>query len=382
MDAELFSNRTTGPEFSELRKVFDLMSINTLLFARPRSPYMEIIDEITRYDEFSKKNGKIIPGDCETRTFFHDIPVIPKISADDIYRALSKRKSAIVKGKGIVTCGSVTPEQAFISFSSACFSLFVKYFHDALGYFEDCASDKTRPEREFLRKFLKISELASSLDPPRMKKGFLKNDLPKNEKEIIMMLSEAGRAVVNYRLVDSYFGNVSYTHGETVYISQTGSTLDELEECIDAIPLDGSSSAGITASSELSAHRNIFLGTGANAIIHGHPKFSVIMSMHCRERPGCPDNDDCQKKCRKERQVVGTPVVSGEIGTGPTGLVNTVPAALGKSNGVIVYGHGVFTCGQGDFSQPFAKLLKIENDCRKKYFEMIRRSGVNPKGKE
>ena len=63
---------------------------------------------------------------------------------------------------------------------------------------------------------------------------------------------KTGKELVKQRLVDSYFGNISYVRGETIYISQTGSSMDELEDCIDAVPLDGSSSSGITASSELS----------------------------------------------------------------------------------------------------------------------------------
>ncbi len=42
---------------------------------------------------------------------------------------------------------------------------------------------------------------------------------------------EAGRKTIEYELVDSYFGNLSYYWNDTLYISQTGSCLDELEGC-------------------------------------------------------------------------------------------------------------------------------------------------------
>ena len=61
-------------------------------------------------------------------------------------------------------------------------------------------------------------------------------------------------------MVDSYFGNISYRDGNTIYISQTGSSLDDLAGCIDPCPVDGSTCAAITASSEYSAHRDIYLG--------------------------------------------------------------------------------------------------------------------------
>jgi ribulose-5-phosphate 4-epimerase/fuculose-1-phosphate aldolase len=180
------------------------------------------------------------------------------------------------------------------------------------------------------------------------------------------MLIEAGRAVVSQQLVDSYFGNISYVFDRRIFISQTGSSMDELEGCIDIVPLDGSSSAGITASSELTAHRNIYLRTGSTAILHGHPRFSVIMSMYCN-RSGC-DRSICHRACPEKRDILSTPVVSGEIGTGSAGLMNTVPPAMEAGRGVIVYGHGVFTAGSGTFRGPFDMLLEIEEKCRTAYF--------------
>ena len=129
------------------------------------------------------------------------------------------------------------------------------------------------------------------------------------------MLAEAGRAVVSRGLVDSYFGNISYVLGDNILISQTGSSLDELEGCIDMAPLDGSSSSGITASSELSAHRNIFLQTGERAILHGHPKFSVIMSMYCNKER-MPSGQTATGHARKRGTFSILPIVPGEIGTG------------------------------------------------------------------
>ncbi|MFN3479455.1 MAG: class II aldolase/adducin family protein, partial [Thermodesulfovibrionales bacterium] len=144
------------------------------------------------------------------------------------------------------------------------------------------------------------------------------------------------------------------------------------------VPLDGSSSTGITASSELSAHKNIFYATGDNAILHGHPKFSVIMSMYC-EIKDCPhyrDMDYCYRHCRERRYVAGVPVVSGEIGTGPTGLVNTVPEAMKEKKGVIVFGHGVFTSGKDNFQEAFKRLREIEELCKRAYFKAIEKSGI------
>jgi len=378
LDAELFSNRPAGDEVLYLTGLFGLMNINTVLLSEPSEPYKSIISEILRYDVDSVKHGRIFPPDCETRTFLHDIPVVDTFSLEAIAEALSRRKSVLVRDRGIVTYGVVTPEQAFVSFSSTCFATFVKYFYDSLLYLENCERRCTVPEDMFIEGFNRITGLLSNVVAFGEKSevsgspgGRLMAGPPLDGEDVITMLAEAGRAVVAHRLVDSYFGNISYVHDNTIYISQTGSSLDELEHCIDAVPLDGSSSVGLTASSELTAHKRIYHETGDDAVLHGHPKFSVIMSMHCLKE-GC-DRNICHKYCKESRSVAGIPVVSGEVGTGPTGLLHTVPKAMREGKGAIVYGHGVFTSGKGDFRGPFRMLRKIEERCRNEYFSLMER---------
>ncbi|MCK5685154.1 class II aldolase/adducin family protein, partial [bacterium] len=169
-------------------------------------------------------------------------------------------------------------------------------------------------------------------------------------------------------LVDSYFGNISYLFEDIIYISQTGSSLDELAGCIDPCPLDGSSCAGITASSELVAHHEIYLRTSNRAILHGHPKFSVILSMDC-DRVDCPNSGQCHIKCSEQRYINDIPIVPGEVGTGTTGLCHTLPPAMKRNRGVIVWGHGLFTVAEDDYKLAFKHLLDIENMCREEYSE-------------
>jgi len=139
---------------------------------------------------------------------------------------------------------------------------------------------------------------------------------------------------------------------------------------IDPCPLDGSSSAGITASSELAAHTDIVLRTENLAILHGHPKFTVILSMDC-ELLDCPDRDRCHIRCSRDRFIKDIPIVPGEVGTGPTGLCHTLPPAIRGNRGAIVWGHGLFTVGRKDFNEPFRNLLGIENMCRTHYLELV-----------
>jgi len=386
IDAEIVSNRPIRDDTLGFSAIFNLMNINAFLFAEPAEPYKSIIDEIVRFCPSTGAYSRIVPLDCETRTFFHDIPVIDDCSPEAIAKSLSSRKCVILGGRGIATYGVVSPEQAFVSFSSVCFSVFVKFFYDSLIYFETCSAEKRSPDRGFIDRFVRIARAVrhaageggmtgtenatfSRRDRRALAVPSLMPSLPKDERDIVRMLSEAGCAVVECGLVDSFFGNISYVKDNVMYISQTGSSLDELDYCIDAVPLDGSSSAGITASSELSAHKNIYSNSGDNAVLHGHPKFPVVMSMHCLKE-GC-GRDRCHSSCREARAVSGIPIVSGEIGRGPTALMHTVPQAMKAGRGAIVYGHGVFTSGRDDFRKPFRMLLDIERACREEYFRLI-----------
>ncbi len=361
LDAELTSNRQLIDIDPELARVFDHMNISSLLYAEPAEPYKSIL-------AYYADEGKtcLLPTDCETRTFLHDIPFIPGLSAEAITTALSRRKAAIVGNRGIVSCGTVSPEQAFVSFSSVCFSTYVKFFSDIMFHLEDRKAGKCRGDGRLLHAYQKI---AGMIHPAFRSCTDIPASPPRDEQEVYRQLIRTGKELVGRNLVDSYFGNISYIFNDIIYISQTGSSLDELETCIDAVPLDGSSSSGITASSELSAHISIYKKTGRRAIVHGHPKFTVIMSMSCRKE-GC-DISTCYRSCREQRTVSGIPIVSGEIGTGPTGLVRTVPEAMADSPAVIVFGHGIFSAGNDAFRPAFELLQAVEDTCRKEYFKKI-----------
>lgn len=356
IDADLAWNRE-DPARPLLEEVFAGLSIESLLFCRPAEPYRTVIDFLAR-----EADGTIFPEDTETRTFFHDLPVAPAFSAREIVAALKERKCVIIPGQGVVTFGTVSPEQAFITFCSVCFAAFVKFFADFLAKGRQGGVDSAR-QAAFRR-------AVQHLDPPAAAAPLLQKGPFRDAEAVMGAMSEAGRQTVAGRLVDSYFGNISLLSGKHLYISETGSSLDELAGCIDAVPLDGSSCAGITASSEFSAHRQIVLYTGKHTVLHGHPRFSVILSLDCDQRE-CPERGFCHLRCPERRSVCGTPIVPGEIGTGRYGLCRTVPPALQENRGVIVHGHGVFTAGGDDFNEALGALLAIENASRSEYFRRV-----------
>ena len=360
LDDEIIWNRD-DESIPILQKVMESMNINSLVCAVPSEPYRTILRYLA-----ANANGTITPRDCETRTFLHDLPVTGSFSADAILERLNKRKSVIINNKSgivIVTYGSVSPEQAFITFSSVCFSAFVLFFSQYLTTIRQ-GTCPAAMHAAFVRAASFPAEPQNT--SPRLASGPFTTP-----GEVLKAIIQAGRVTVQYKLVDSYFGNISYRLDDTIYISQTGSSLDELAGCIDPCPLDGSSCAGITASSELTAHTEIFLRTGNLAILHGHPRFAVILSMDCRMRE-CPDQNKCHIRCPEKRFIEDIPIVPGEVGTGPSGLCQTLPPAVRNRRGAIVWGHGLFTVGKNDFNEAFKNLLEIENMCRNRYFELVR----------
>lgn len=361
LDAELLWNRDDRLR-PVLESVFGRLGINSLLFSMPAEPYRTIIDYLaSRPAEF------IRPNDTETRTFFHSLPVLRDFTAEALVSALKARKSAIVPGAGIVTFGTVSPEQAFITYCSVCFACLVKFFSDYLRDRKRAARKGSAlgKQREAIFERVAGSIAAMAGETPGLMKGpFVSAD------EVHGAIEEAGRCTVRYGLVDSYFGNISYRLGQTLYISQTSSSLDELRGAIDPCALDGSSCAAITASSELSAHRQIVVDTRNKAVLHGHPPFAVILSLDC-ERDDCAHSGSCHRRCPQKRSIADIPVVSGEVGTGPYGLCHTVPKAIRGKRGVIVHGHGVFAVGRQDFNEAFGNLLDIEVLCRKEYFHRV-----------
>jgi len=304
----------------------------------------------------------LVPPDTETQTFLHDIPFARRGEtggdpAETAAALLGKRKGAILEGIGIVAAGALTLEQAYINWSCVFHATYVQYLVDALrdGF-------RLQGEEEAFRRFREECLRPPPAERPAFRKGPLEDP-----EEIRDEIRAVGKCTVDRGLVDSFFGNISCKAGGTIHISRTAASLDELSGCSDPVPDDGSSTAGITASSELAAHRRIYEATGARAILHAHPKFAVAMSLVCDET-GC-GVADCRKDCPRVRMLGDAPVVAGEIGAG--GLAARVAPVIGASGKAIVLGHGVFTVGREGLGEAFHALAEVESRCRDEYFRRI-----------
>ncbi len=355
-DSDIVWSRQDPKITRVLEDVFEHLNINSLLYCRPAEPYGSMIEYLAAHSD-----GAILPEDTETRTFLHDLPLARSFTVEEVVHNLKKRKTVILPGGEIVAFGTISPQQAFIGFSSVCFACFVKFMSDRLR--DSRVAKVDDPAFRIMNDALQQTEISHAHEKISQSGPYT------TEEEVHREMARVGKLTVMNGMVDSYFGNISYLMDDTLYISQTGSSLDDLEGTIDPYPLDGSSCAGITASSELTAHLRILETTGKRAILHGHPKFSVIMSLDCRVED-CAGAGRCHLECPRTRAIGDVPIVAGEVGTGRYGLCNTVPKAMVKRRGVIVYGHGLFTVGSTDLDEPLNNLLDIERMCLEEFVKL------------
>jgi ribulose-5-phosphate 4-epimerase/fuculose-1-phosphate aldolase len=337
--------------------VLERLNALSLVVAAPSLPFADFLVK-----RAAAGCNCIEPQDTETRTFLHDIPFIRRSEqsanlAGQIAPLLGNRKGVIVEGLGVFASGGVTVEQAYINYSSVFHSTFVKYLQDLLQTGFLLTEEKSEVDSFF-----------SEWLHPLTDQGLLFDSGPlETSQDILSEIETVGRYTVERGLVDSFFGNISCRTDKLIYISQTAASLDSLAGCIDPVPFDNSSTVGITASSELAAHRRIFETSDAKVILHGHPKFSVVMSMLC-DRKGC-EVIDCWRDCPNIRFLGATPVVAGEIGAG--GLAKRVPPVIAGPGRAIVYGHGVFTLGRHGFAEAFRSMVEVENWCRTEYRRLL-----------
>ena len=354
-DDEIVSNRPTVD--ADVRTLFDRLPVASLLFVTPAAPFGEILRSLG-----SAGQDRIEPRDGESALLLRDIPVVDPGDRDALLAALARRKGCILRDGRIAARGTVSADQAFVVASAIRFSAFVKRFLDFLSF----AARNGRHPPFSPAESRRLRAILSTV--PRPDPGILPPLPTGTDAEVDAAMDACGRKTVEAGLVDAFFGNISWCDGDRLAISQTGSFLDELPGHIDRIPLDGSSTAGITASSETGAHLAICRETGRRAILHGHPRFSVVLSMHCREA-GCPGEESCGTTCPVPRWVDDVPIVPGETGAGRYALARTVPPAVRGRRGAIVHGHGVF-CAGDSFPEALSSLAAIERLCLDRYREL------------
>jgi ribulose-5-phosphate 4-epimerase/fuculose-1-phosphate aldolase len=368
-----WNNQSDSPQKKQiLQKIMEKMDYKYLIYARLELPWLDII----RF--YANKQKLIIPDDSETRTFFHAIPILSSLNFSEAAEVLVLYPVAVLPDGSIIAGGRYAFLEPYVLLSSVCFALFVKFMADYLmdneqgklnslqldcfkktvaqlnlPYAPDFDFEKPQDFQPELNDFSLFPEVAQKLS------SF--------QGELSELMEMTGKLTVDLGLVDSFFGNISVKKKQQIRISRSGVPLDELAGNLVAI--DGLSTLGIIASSEFSAHDSIYKKCSTRSVLHGHPLFSVILSLACFDFD-CPARGKCHLECFRPRFAAKVRVVPGEVGTGRYGLVNTIPPALENRTAAIVYGHGVFVRGE-NLPECLLGLLQIERRALAEYFRKL-----------
>ncbi len=184
-------------------------------------------------------------------------------------------------------------------------------------------------------------------------------------------IARFGKKAVSSGLTSSRFGNISVLKGKNIFITCTGSMLDELDEAqVAEVDLSGPCPQDRIASSETCVHRAIYQHTSAKAVMHTHSPYAVTLSLL--------EMNSVEPIDSEGRHFLGTmPIVEGFFGS--VDLADSVTSALHDHAACIARGHGVFAAG-GSLTEAYAIACMAEHSSQVKYLvqnDMSRRAGRN-----
>ncbi|MCK9564596.1 MAG: aldolase [Methanothrix sp.] len=171
-------------------------------------------------------------------------------------------------------------------------------------------------------------------------------------------IARFGKKLVSSGLTSSRFGNISLLVGDKIFITCTGSMLDELEESgVVEVDLRGPCDQDRFASSETCVHRAIYQSTASMAIIHTHSPYTVALSLLEQKEVVPPDSEGMI--------FLGTmPIVEGQIGTNELAMATS--SALKTHKACIARGHGVFAAGNS-LSDAYTAACMAEHSAQVRY---------------
>lgn len=138
-------------------------------------------------------------------------------------------------------------------------------------------------------------------------------------------------------MVTSHGGNLSVRQGKRLIITRTGAMLGHLgQEDLVSVSLD--EEVHPQASRELLLHRAVYQTTQAEALVHAHPPYAVVLSFSC----GWIEPVDAEGALVLPR----IPVVEVENPIGSQEVAQAVAQALVVFPVVVVRGHGSFARGK------------------------------------
>ena len=159
------------------------------------------------------------------------------------------------------------------------------------------------------------------------------------DDRIFQQFSEIGRDLYEHSMISSHGGNLSLRVGDRVIIKRRGAQLGRLQpHDLVETNLEKNDSGVALASTELLAHRAIYLKTPALAICHCHPRTAIAFSLSRDEI--IPIDNEASYLLKK------VPVIWEEFPSGTPEMANKLATALQSYKIVMLRGHGSFAIGQ------------------------------------
>ena len=89
-----------------------------------------------------------------------------------------------------------------------------------------------------------------------------------------------GKLIEDYNLISSHGGNISVRINDNIVISKTGTMIGHLNYSdVTVVSINNEHDKNLQkASMELIVHKAIYQSSSANAIIHTHPEYTIILS--------------------------------------------------------------------------------------------------------
>jgi len=159
------------------------------------------------------------------------------------------------------------------------------------------------------------------------------------DERIFEQFKEIGRDLYEAGMISSHGGNISVRLGDRVVIKRRGAQLGRLKphDLIET-RLDKNDSGVTLASTELLAHRTIYMQTPALAICHCHPRTAIAFSLTRDEI--VPIDNEASYLLKK------VPIIWEEFASGTPEMANHLAKALQSYKIVMLRGHGSFAIGQ------------------------------------
>jgi L-fuculose-phosphate aldolase len=176
------------------------------------------------------------------------------------------------------------------------------------------------------------------------------------DERIYQQFCEIGRDLFEQNMISSHGGNISIRLGDRVIIKRRGAQLGRLKpHDLVETRLDKNDSGVALASSELLAHRMIYIQTPALAIVHCHPRTAIAFSLSREEI--VPIDNEASYLLKK------VPVIWEEFASGTPEMANNLAKILQSYKIVMLRGHGSFAIGQ-TLDEAFHWSSTLEESCQ------------------